>query len=200
VSQIVAATPGVEAVAKHYASEVMYRGERIRVSAITTSVIEARIGFDLTEQVGSEQDVARGLGAGGVIVYEAFRRHFGVSPGDTITLDTPRGKQSFPVVGVETAYVTGKTGGIQMDLETFDRYWSRPGYLNLIVWTTAPQDHVLDDIQRRVGSAQPLFFLPAQQADRIAQVVLGQYVGLIYGLLGIVVALAGAAVVNLLVG
>ena len=193
-------TPGVSAIFRHYLAHVIYRGEDVGLNASSSKVLAERRGFDLTERVGSDLEVARALESGGVIIFDAFQRHFGVNLGDLIELDTPHGRRGFPVVGIRPTSQTGRAGGIQMDIATFDRYWSRPGVSNLIVWTSGVQQEVLDEIQRRAGGDQALFFVRGDQMDRVAQDILGRYSRLVYGLLTLVVLMAGAAVAGLLGG
>jgi putative ABC transport system permease protein len=198
--EAVAGTPGVQGVFQHYMSEILYRGETVQINASTPDVLANHRGLELLERIGPDEEVVRALQDGGIIVYEAFQRRFGVKLGDSIELDTPHGEHGFTVVGVRPAYQTGSSGGIQMDLATYDRYWTRPGVSNLVVWTTGLQKDVLDEIQKKVGGTQNLFFMSGADVDRVARNTLGRFSSLIYALLALVALLAGGAVVNLLVG
>ncbi len=162
IVRLIADSPGVEAVFEHYISQTIYRGETIRINASTSRVWAERRGFDLLQRAGPDPEIVRGLQAGGVIVYDSFQRHFGVNLGDLIELDTPQGKRSFPVVGVRPAYQTGSAGGVQMDLAIFDQYWPRRGVSNLVVWTKGTEQRVLDELQLRAGTIQPVFSVAAQ--------------------------------------
>jgi putative ABC transport system permease protein len=198
--RVVIDTSGVESVFCHYISEVIYRGEKILLSAITSDVLASRIGLPLTQRIGPDSEVVAGLQSGGVIVYDAFQRRFGVKLGDSIELDTPHGRRSFTILGTRPGYYTASTGGIQMDLATFDRYWTRPGLSNLIVWTRGARQDVLAEIERRAAGIQPLFFVLGEQRDRLARDTLARYSRPVYTLLGLVALLAGVAIAGLLVG
>jgi putative ABC transport system permease protein len=193
-------TPGVTSVFRHFATDALFRGENIRLSANSAGVWADRVGFDLIERSGTDRAMVTALQGGAVFVYDAFQRHFRVSVGDSIRLDTPQGPHDFPIVGVRRTYVPSSTGGIQMDLSTFDRYWERPGLTNLIIWTTGDEQTVLDDVQRAAGNLQPLFFVNSAAMDRMMQSNLDEYRVPILALLALILVLAGAAVANLMAG
>ena len=194
-------TPGIVAVSLGYGTQTIFRGEPIRIGGITSEIWAQRLGFGLTDQVAPDADIAHALQAGGVIAYETFRRHFGKTVGDSVELDTPLGKRAFPIVGVRPVYNnTSSTGGLIMDLATFDRYWPRAGATSLLVWTRGDDREVLDEVQRRAGVIQPLFFIRGEDLERFGRDTLARYSGLIDGLVCLIGLFAGAAVVNLLAG
>lgn len=190
-------SPGVVAVFKQFASSTIFRGQTVRLSAITPEVLADRVGLDLIERTGAnDADMARLLRSGGVFVYDSFQRRFGLGAGDLVRLDTPQGLKEFPIVGVRRTYTSSPTGGIQMDLETFDQHWPRGGFSNLVIWTSGDQRKVLESIQREVE--QPLFVLASDTLDRMMRSTLEAEKTLIAGLLAVILALAGAAVASLM--
>ena len=189
-------TPGVDAILRQYVTDVAFKDESVRLSAVTSDVLADRMGLNLREPVDRDREVVEGLQSGGVVVYEAFQRHFGTKVGDSVRLETPKGPHEFPVVGVVYRYDAGSTGGVRMDLATFDRFWPRPGISMVVVWGKGDEQARLDALRQGAGRLQPLFIYPASEIGPHA--ILERYSRLVSVLLGLVALLAGTAVANLL--
>jgi len=195
--QRIASTPGVDAVLRQYVTEIAFRDQTIRVSAVTSDVLAERMGLSLREPLDRDREVVSGLQRGGVLVYEAFQRRFGVSIGDSVVLNTPKGQHEFPIVGVVYRYDAGSAGGVRMDLSTFDRYWPRPGTTMVVVWGRGEERARLEAVRQAAGDLQPLFIYPASEVG--PHTILKRYSRLVSALLGLIALLAGIAVANLLV-
>ncbi|MFQ5514079.1 MAG: ABC transporter permease [Myxococcota bacterium] len=198
-ARAVEGTPGVRAVFHHFHTQTVFRGERIGISAISSRVI-AKHGALPIVSGGSTVRVARGLERGGVLVSEAFARHFGIGSGQSLTLDTPVGPRRFPVVGIGRDYASGPSGSLRMDLAVFDALWPRNGSSNLLVWTDGSREEVLRRIQRRAGQVQALFFFRSEELARFMHDLVGRYSFPLHLLGGLMVLLGGVAILNLLIG
>jgi len=189
---------GVEDVFQQLATEVLYKGEPIRLSAISPEVWARRVGFDLVERSGSDAEMVAALRGGGVFIYDAFQSRFGVRIGQSVLLPTPKGPHEFPVVGVRRMLSTNANGGIQMDLATFDRFWTRSGVSNLVVWTSGDQDEVLERLRKGSDDSHALFTVDGRTLATAMRSDLDQYNGPVRGLVLLILVVAGTAVFNLM--
>lgn len=81
----------------------------------------------------SEGDGARVFQEPVVAVTESFARKWKVHAGESLTLTTPAGSHSFPIVGVYADYSRDQ-GTVLMARPTFDRFWQQPGVNSLAVY------------------------------------------------------------------
>ncbi|HWH45515.1 MAG TPA: FtsX-like permease family protein [Thermoleophilaceae bacterium] len=95
----------------------------------------------------SEEEVLRGLAAGGVTVGEAIAKEEGVAAGDTVVLVSPAGRRRVEVAGVvETSIFGGQTVG--MSLELIEELYGIERDSDIAV-KAASQD-VRDDVEREL--------------------------------------------------
>lgn len=190
-------TPGVRAVFDHYTSTLLFRGEEVLLAASSMGVM-AHYGT-LPVVSGDERELALALAAGEIAVSDQFAGHFHVAVGDSISLDTPRGSRPFRVAGVIRDYA-GPAGSLNMDLAVFDELWQREGSSNLVIWTDDPVEPILEEVRRRVGHRQTLFFVYGEALERYASAVIGQFTRLLDVVAAMTALIGGVAVMNLLIG
>jgi putative ABC transport system permease protein len=126
-----------------------YEGVMIDVEAIKIS----RQGQDRYRfKEGDPAAAWRAFQGGAVFVSEPLAYDHGIAVGDSVSLQTRRGRQSFAVAGVFYDY-SSDVGTLLMSRQLYGRYWSRSGYTSLSVVA-----------EEGVSSAA----LSAQLADRLA--------------------------------
>jgi len=199
--EVIRSTPGVGAVNERYGggglSSILFRGETV---PIFVNDIEAVMLRGHIASIGrSSEELGRDLRRGEVAVSPGFTIGFGLSVGDFLDLDTPKGRRRFRIAGLHEDFGE-KNGSILMDLDTYDRFWERSGATSAIVWFDAPAETVIQSIQERVGTRQDLFFLDsAGVSSRIREIgdvftstlyVLAAFISLL-GAIGVMILLAG---------
>lgn len=89
--------------------------------------------------------------AGEVLASESFALRFGVREGDSVSLPTPRGEQSFRVAALFYDY-SNDSGTLTMDQRTFERWFgeSRPTHVALYLQPGADPEAVREDLLQRL--------------------------------------------------
>ena len=114
--------PRVAAVDAFRNLDLTYRGQLVVLGAGTFEVVAERGALLFKSPADGRARLRDAVGRDAVIVSEAFANRFGVSDGDRITLDTPRGPRPFAVVAVYYDYSVDR-GVIVMDRGTLRTYW-----------------------------------------------------------------------------
>jgi len=88
---------------------VMFRGERIAVAAGSDGLFDPARYPRAWYRAGDPAAAAKAIRAGqGANVSESFAGRFGAAIGDVITLDTPTGELSLPIVGIVPDYISNR--------------------------------------------------------------------------------------------
>lgn len=191
------AAEGVRAVSELFTGNILYKGVEVLLVGQTMSVLE-RYGH-LPAIRAEPNELAHALAEGRIAVSDAFSDHFGVGVGDALTLETPRGPQTFEVAGLFRDYV-GPAGSVQLDIGVLDRYWPREGSYLLAVWPDGAPEIAIEAARRSARGGQDLYFIHGQSLDRYASSVMRRFTSLL-GLVALLTAiLGGIAVMNLLMG
>lgn len=155
IEQIVAAHPSVAAVDRFRNFDLAYGDGLVTVGTGQ---------FDILLQHGSllfkapaAKEVAReamrgAIGRDAVVVSESFAIKHGKGPGDSVTLDTPKGAAVFQVAAVYYDYSSDR-GILVMDRGTFARYWGEPQPTSLTVYLRegADPDRTREELLARFG-------------------------------------------------
>jgi putative ABC transport system permease protein len=121
VESVIRAVPGVEEVQRTRLVDVDVGGRRADVLAFEVEAWSRRAGFTMVS--GSPDLATVRLARGeGVSVSENFANQRGFKVGDRLTVRTPRGPVTLPILGVFLDY-TSAFGLIAMDRKLFDRFW-----------------------------------------------------------------------------
>ncbi len=178
-------------------ASVVFRGEIVPLTVVSVDALMLRGHIPSVGRSSDEMGLS--LRRGEVAVSPGFTIGFGLSEGDSVDLDTPKGRQSFRIAGLYQDFGE-KNGSILMDLNTYDRFWDRSGATSAIVWFDAPAEMVIKSIEERVGTRQDLFFVDsAGVASKIRDIsevftstlyVLAAFISLL-GTIGVMILLAG---------
>lgn len=132
------AVPGVAAVDPYRQIPVHYEGRPILVSARDLTLVAQR--STVLFERGDPREILRQLASGsGVAVSEVLARTHGLHAGGTITLPTPTGPATFPIVGVFFDYATDG-GRVLMDRSVFVSHWNDSGVNAAAVYLDADGD------------------------------------------------------------
>ncbi|HME68798.1 MAG TPA: FtsX-like permease family protein, partial [Myxococcota bacterium] len=193
--RIIRETPGVRGVFDHVGEQVLYRDEEVLLAAGSMDVL-ARFGR-LPVVGGEPRAVAEAVASGEIAISDQFARHFGVSTGESITLDTPKGARSFRVAGIIRDYA-GPAGSLNIDIAVFDELWPRRGSRDLVLWTEGDPETVITQIRERAGGDQSLFFVYGDDLARFASRLLSRFQGILASISIMTALLGGIAVWNLM--
>jgi putative ABC transport system permease protein len=141
-----------------------FREQPVRVSAegeteALLGVVGGQYRHNLSFVGGdSDRKAARIFsGEGAVAVTESFARRFRVAEGEQLTLQTPRGPQTFSIAGIYSDF-TRDQGVVMMDRRTFDRYWDAPEVHSIAIYLApGAQADTLTDAFRAEFSRQGEF-------------------------------------------
>jgi putative ABC transport system permease protein len=165
-------------------------------------VLLVAVDFDVYAQYGSfpfaagdrQQAMQQVLTQQGLLVSENFSRRYGVAVGDRLVLDTPKGKQTFPVAGVVIDYSSDR-GTITLDRTTYTAYWAddQVDAFGVFVTPEADLEQVAQRLQQHFRGRYPLYVLTRSKfKERVLELV-EQPFAVTYALevIAIVVALLG---------
>jgi putative ABC transport system permease protein len=137
----------------------------------------------------------------GVAVSDNFRRLYGIGVGDTLTLSSPSGPVSIPVVAVTIDYSSDQ-GTIWMDRALFIERWRDEtiDILDVMLEPGADREEAAAAIRKQLaGSTNRLFILTAGDLKEVIYGILDQFFGLLYIQLAIALLVAVLGVANTLV-
>src|SRR5262249_18293121 len=156
---------------------MLVRGDEVLVVAF-----EARAALAHRERDDTDDDRATfaRLEQGEVAVNDAFARHFAVSPGDELELQTPQGPRSFRIAGGLPG-MEGRNGLLFVALATFDSFWPRPGAEFVRLFVTGEPAAVVDAARSATYSRQSLFFADNAELLARAKKFAARFDGLLFG-------------------
>ncbi len=151
---LAAAVPGVVAVDTYRDLTVEIGGQPVSLVSrdLLVHAIHSRYMFLEGE---SAELLLRTVAARGVIMSEILSGRMGVKAGDALTIMTPSGTRSFPVVGVFYDYATDG-GKVVMDRSLYRTLWDDDTTTVIAVYVAPGADagavrHRLDEVMGRVG-------------------------------------------------
>ncbi len=170
------AIPGVRIVRPFRLLQVPYEGEITMLLSLDLGVVRRTVRYQMIAGPPSkafEDALHRGDGVG---VSDAFARKFGKGLGDAIELETPSGRQRFPIVGVFADWA-GPTGSIHLDRALFVRYWKTDLVDSISIDLVAPADEqrVVEAVRSRFGTRYDLQIITAHETKHeiTSQIVQG---------------------------
>lgn len=125
IPALIAAIPGVKAVDPFFEQPIQFKGTPTRLAVGEFSVFEALGNLRFISGRPAAQVMREAIERKGVVVTEPFANQFDIKVNDTITLPTPTGTQSFPVIGVYRDY-SSEQGFMVMNRDTYQQYF-KPG-------------------------------------------------------------------------
>jgi putative ABC transport system permease protein len=186
--------PGVVDVAEFFDTSIMFRGEEVPLEAYPARELARNVDLGpFLEARGLE-----GLLRGELAMSRGFSTHFGVTVGETIDLPVGDSSKSFRIAGFLEGFGDA-TGFLSVDTTTFDETWGHTGATFLTIWTEDAAEDVLSRVHEAAGDYE-LFVMPGDEAARAAEARFERFGALLYVVAGIMGALVGAAMLNMLAG
>ncbi len=122
VIEAVRSHPDVEAVDSFRNVDLVYNGNLVVLGAGNFGLVLSHGSLLFKTPSDGREALGRAIGTESVVVSEAFANKYHAKPGDTITLQTPKGAHPFAVVAVYYDYAVDR-GVIVMDRATFVRFF-----------------------------------------------------------------------------
>ncbi|MBI3912461.1 MAG: FtsX-like permease family protein [Armatimonadetes bacterium] len=189
--------PGVAAVDTYRALRITYGGRVAYVAALEFNVLAryGRLRFMRGDSSALLSRLYRDREEG-VVVTESFAFWHRVRPGDRITLATPDGARSFPVLGVFYDYSTD-AGAVLMDRALYARLWhdSRTESLAIYLPPGADVEATRRALLRRLGGRYALNVMANQDLRQRVMRVFDQTFQITYALQAITVLVAVLGVI-----
>ncbi len=160
-----AALPGVARVERVRLAEHAYAGARISVDSLDAGAFAPERREDFAFAAGDPGAALAAVRDGsGVLVSQNFARHFAVSVGATLHLDTPAGAWAPRVAGVVVDYVSPR-GSVILTRDAYQRRWHDRGVtrFHLTLAPDASVERVRRAIADGVGAAEGLKVLTQRE-------------------------------------
>ncbi len=200
VAKIIAEIPGVRWVEEFRGIHVKYHGQRPFLATLPLARTYKRLEMPLI--AGSRQDLVGRVPLGeGIAVSDNFARLFGKSIGDPVTLDTPTGPLTIPVLAIVMDYSSDQ-GTIWMDRSVYVSRWKDEGIdtIDILTEPGADRGRIAQDIRARLsGTTDRLFIMTASEMRQNIQKLLDQFFALSYIQLVISLLVAVLGITNTLV-
>lgn len=173
--------------------DLEYRGDPVLLVAVDFAVYVqyGSYPFAAGDRTQAMQQV---LTQQGVLVSENFSRRYDIGVGQPLTLDTPRGRQAFPVAGVVLDYSSDR-GAITLDRTTYETFWgdTQVDAFGVFVTPGASLEDVAGRIQSHFAERYPLYVLTRGKFKQRVLELVEQPFAVTYALevIAIIVALLG---------
>ncbi len=189
----------VKAVFRHYSTTTTFQGQEFSLSAGDYETLGKLDCFSIIEGPDCVT-IGEKIRDGGIVVDQAFSRYFDIKQEDTVTISSPSGPVTFPVVGIVERYMFGKTGSARIHIDIFDKYWDRSGSTNFLIWPSSSAEDTIDQINRSIETEHPLFFTLPDEVQNSTRNLVFETTHLLYVLMALTSILGGIAILNLLTG
>lgn len=199
-ADIIAGIPGVRWVEPFRGLHVDYRGKRPILATLPLAKTFRRMTMPLV--AGSRRDLVERVPRGeGVAVSDNFARNFGLHPGDPLTLDTPTGPLTLPVLAVVQDYSSDQ-GTIWMDRSVYVARYKDEGVdtIDILLEPGANRAAVAEQVRARLaGKTNRLFVMTTDQMKANIRNLLDRFFALSYVQLVIALLVAVLGITNTLV-
>ncbi len=196
----VAKVPGVRWVEPYRAVRIDYQGRRPLLLSLPLELTHRRLESPILE--GNRRDYLEKSERGeGIAVSDNFKRLYGVGVGDTLTLPSPTGTVSLPVLAVVRDY-TSDQGTIWLDRRLYVERWRDQtiDILDVMLEPGVDKEAAAAAIREQLaGSTNRLFILTSANLREVINRILDQFFGLLYVQLAIALLVALLGVANTLV-
>ena len=199
-AKIIAGIPGVRWVEEFRGIHVEYEGQRPFLATLPLALTYRRLDMPIVS--GSKADLVSRVPRGeGIAVSDNFARLFGKTLGSPVTLDTPSGPLTLPVVAVVLDYSSDQ-GTIWMDRSVYVSRWKDEGIdtIDILTEPAADRDRIAGEIRTRLaGTTDRLFVMTASDMKGNIHKLLDQFFALSYIQLVISLLVAVLGITNTLV-
>jgi putative ABC transport system permease protein len=197
---ILAGIPGVRWVEPFRGLHIEFRGKRPILATLPLAKTFRRLEMPLVS--GSRLDLVERVPKGeGVAVSDNFARIFSLGVGDPLTLDTPTGPLTIPILAVVRDYSSDQ-GTIWMDRSVYVARWKDEGVdtIDILLEPGASRDGVANEVRSRLGDkTDRLFVMTTDEMKASIRNLLNQFFALSYVQLVIALLVAVLGITNTLV-
>ena len=199
-AEILSQIPGVRWVEEFRGIHFKYEGKRPLLATLPLERTYRRMQMTLV--AGSKQDLVVRVPRGeGVAISDNFARLFSKTVGDTVTLDTPSGPLTLPVLAIVLDYSSDQ-GTVWMDRSVYVSHFKDEGIDTIDILTEPSADRALiaQEIRTRLsGKTDRLFIMTAAEMRGNIHKLLDQFFALSYIQLVIALLVAILGITNTLV-
>jgi len=199
-ADVLAGIPGVRWVEEFRGIHLGYHGKRPLLATLPLAKTYRRLSMPLVR--GDRRDLTERVPRGeGIAVSDNFARLFSKDVGDTVTLDTPTGPLTLPVLAVVLDYSSDQ-GTIWMDRSVYVSRWKDTGVDTIDILTApgADRGRIAEEIRSRLaGKTNRLFVMTAAEMRGNIRNLLDQFFALSYIQLVIALFVAVLGITNTLV-
>ncbi|MCP4201245.1 MAG: FtsX-like permease family protein [bacterium] len=196
----VAAVPGVRWVEPYRAVRLDYQGKRPMMLSLPLELTHQRLESPIVK--GDRREYLEKSERGeGIAVSDNFERLYGVGVGDTLTLPSPTGTVSLPVLAVVRDYSSDQ-GTIWLNRRLYVERWRDEtiDILDVMLEPGVDKAAAASAIRQRLaGSTNRLFILTSANLRAVINRILDQFFGILYMQLAIALLVALLGVANTLV-
>lgn len=178
---------------------VDYRGEEISMMAHDMDAYFA-ISPDLLDTGDPANARAMTAGGRGIIVSNNFGMRFGLGLGDNLSLETPRGNLTLPVVGM-LEYYRSEKGTLFIDRELYKQYWGDPAVDYLLMDLAEGTDRAAfkNSVNAVIAGQQKAYVYTHEEYKVWATKLIDEFFTLTYLQMLVAFMVAGLGLVNTMV-
>jgi putative ABC transport system permease protein len=199
-AEVLAGIPGVRWVEEFRGIHIKYAGKRPFLASLPLARTYRRL--EMTRVAGSKADLVERVPRGeGIAVSDNFSRLFGKRLGEDVTLETPSGPLTLPVLSIVLDYSSDQ-GTIWMDRSVYLAHWKDEGVdaIDILTESGADRDRIAREIRTRLaGKTDRLFVMTASEMKGNIHKLLDQFFALSYVQLVIALLVAVLGITNTLV-
>ena len=201
MAEVLRAIPGIARVETYRALPGEdYQGVRTTAVAVSPGFIDSDL-FRRQVVAGDPEDAVRAIAAHeGVVISDNLADRFGLRPGETISLATPSGVESFKIRAIVAADYSGDQGSIILPRDEFARLWhdTQVSHLNVFLREGADIDEVRERIVQNLGRSYSVKVLTVPQTLAYHQDMVDRAFAFTYAIQLLVVAVTLAGIFDLL--
>ncbi len=192
--------PGVRWVEEFRGIHLTYQGKRPFLATLPLERTFRRLEMPIVQ--GTRRDLVSKVPRGeGIAVSDNFARLFKTKLGDPVTLDTPSGPLTIPVVSIVMDYSSDQ-GTIWMDRSVYLAHWKDEGLdtIDILLTRDADRAAIAREIRARLATkTDRLFVMTAGEMKASIHEILDQFFALSYIQLVIALFVAVLGITNTLV-
>ncbi|MFQ5673751.1 MAG: FtsX-like permease family protein [Nitrospinales bacterium] len=192
--------PGVAVVDLFRAVNISYRDQPATLASGDFSVVARHANLVMKAGPPANRLDRHLVGQNRAIVSEAFSLKHDVGVGDTLALNTPRGKLDLEIAGVYYDY-SQERGYVVIDRTTYLRYYDDPRINSFVIYLKdkRERDRVRREIVKRIGEKQKILIRSNAELKREVLRVFDKTFAITYSLEIIAVVVAVLGLLNTLV-
>lgn len=198
-AQRVASLQGIKRAENLRLTTINFKGDEVAIIAHDIDAWLTRAP-DVLDEGDAATAQKSGADGEGFFVSQNFAARFGVKLNDPITLETPSGALSLPVVGI-LEYYHSEIGTIFLDRKLYKKLWNDDAIDYILVTLTPEANRAAfkSEVERAIAGEQRAFIYTREEYKRWGMNLIDQFFTLTYLQMLVAIFVAGLGLVNTMI-